>query len=173
MLSHTTYTSGADTEPWRILIVASDPESISEDMLELEAQAARESLRNGQDGASVNTIATLHRNELVGAINSFQPSVVHFTRRGSVEQNIRMLDAKGWIRQITGRTIARVFQEAECRIPILLLMNCSIFREQWYVSEFSEFLLTFKSREATHQLPINLIQGIISVPTIFRINSIG
>ena len=162
MVSHSTYTSGADNEPWRVLVVASDPESTSEDLIELEAQVARESLSNGLNGTSVNAIATLHRKEFVGALNSFQPNVVHFTRRGSVEQNIRMLDPNGWIRQITGRTIAHLFHEAECRIPILLLMNCSILREQWYVSEFSEYLLTFKSKEATHQLPINLIQGIYS-----------
>ncbi len=162
MASQLTRTSGGDKGRWRVLVVASDPESTSEDLLELEAQVARESLSNGLNGASVNAIATLYRREFVEALNVFQPNVVHFTRRGSVEQNIRMLDANGWIRQITGRTIAHLFQKAECRIPILLLMNCSILREQWYVSEFSDYLLTFKSKEATHQLPINLIQGVYS-----------
>ena len=160
MVSQTNFTLGFDDEPWRVLVVASDPEATSTDLLELEAQVVRESLSNGPNGTSVNVIATLHPEEFVGALKGFQPNLVHFTRRGSVEHNIRMLDRNRWIRQITGRTIAKRFREAECRIPILILLNCSILREQWCVSEFSDYLLTFKSKEATHQLPMNLVQGI-------------
>ena len=162
MVSPTDFNLGVGDEPWRVLVVASDPEATSADVLELEAQVARESLSNGPNGASVNAIATLHPEEFIGALQSYQPNLVHFTRRGSVEQNIRMLDPKGWIRQITGRTVAKRFREAECRIPILLLLNCSILREQWYLSEFSDYLLSFRSKEATHQLPMNLVQGIYS-----------
>ena len=162
MVPQTNHDSGLRDEPWRVLVVASDPEATSTDLLELEAQAVRESLGNGAAGASIFTIATLHPGELVEALKVYQPNLVHFTRRGSVERNIRMLDPNGWIRQVTGRTIARRFLEAECRIPILLLLNCGILREQWHVSQFAGYLITFKSQEATHELPIDLIQGIYS-----------
>ena len=160
MASPTTVSSALDDEPWRVLVVASDPEATPADLLELEAQVARDSLSEGPNGVSVDTVATLHRQELVRTLRDTRPHIVHYTRRGSVERNIRMLDPRGWIRQITGRTLAGMFHEAECRIPILMLLNCSIFRERWYVSEFSEYLLTFRSEEATHQLPMSLVHGV-------------
>ena len=162
MVSQANPNAHPDGDPWRVLVVASDPEATSTDLLELEAKVVRDSLSNGSNGAAVDVVSTLHREEFVGALRSFRPTLVHFTRRGSVQSNIRLLDAGGWIRQITGRTVARLFREAGCRIPFLFFFNCGLFRERWHVSEFSEYLLTFKSKEATHQLPISLVQGIYS-----------
>lgn len=85
MVSRTDLDSGVGDEPWRVLVVASDAEATSADLLELEAQAARESLGDGSNGATVNSIATLRPEEFVGALEAYRPNLVHFTRRGSVE----------------------------------------------------------------------------------------
>lgn len=155
-------TQPRDTQT-RILIAASDAESTREDMLDQDAREIRASLSDTKTSDfTINTISTLDRDRFVASVKKNRPNVVIFSGRGSTQQFIRMSDSKGWIRQISGATLANLFASAKCRISLLLLLKCGIYRETKYVSEFSQFLLSIRSEWQSHELPINLGSQILS-----------
>ena len=155
-------TKSRDTQT-RILIAASDAESTHEDSLDQDAREIRASLSDMRTSDfTINTIATLDRDQFVASVKKNMPNVVIFSGRGSTQQFIRMSDSKNWIRQLSGATLSNLFADAKCKISLLLLLNCGIYRETKYVSEFSQYLLSIRSEWQSYELPINFGSQLVS-----------
>ena len=142
---------GAQT---KVLLAASDAEAVDENFLRYDAEQLQSSLSaNREQTYTIRTIATQSREEFSNCVAEFRPNVVIFSGRGTAQPNIRMLDTKGWMRQITGASLASLFGQAEVKISLLLLLNCGILRQVKYASYFARYLLSVKSKWPTQELP--------------------
>lgn len=149
-------------ESYRVLIAASDAESVSLDSLEVEADTVRASMADyANNTLQVKTVSTLDQDVFVAKLKDFRPNIVHFTNRGSAQPYIRMISG-GWIRQVTGRTLVKLFFKAECAVQTIVLINCSVFREEAFLLAKSDYILSIKSRYPTFGVSSGVIRELYS-----------
>jgi esterase/lipase superfamily enzyme len=115
----------------RILVVAADPQSTSSELLEEEAQLISRSFDQTKGARpALDTVKTSDRETLASSISTFRPSIVHFTGHGSPSGRILYEDSSGWIRNVTGLSLARTLLRSERRPDCVILNGCRVSREK-------------------------------------------
>lgn len=112
----------------RILVVASDPEWVTKETLEIEIAAIREVVSQSSLILSYKTISSFESAEFIAIAKEFRPDVIHFVRKGSSSPYVRMFDKNGWIRNITAATLANYIRAIEYRVGCILFANCTVWR---------------------------------------------
>ncbi|NKB32615.1 MAG: alpha/beta hydrolase [Pseudomonadales bacterium] len=148
---------------YRVLIAASDSESVTLDALAFEEETIKESIsEKGLNNVQVETISTLNQDDFISKLNDFQPDIVQFSNRGSAQHNIRMISTGGLIRRITGETIAKLFDKAECYTKSIILLNCEVYREEAALLSNTDFILSIKHQFSTFGISPSIIQELHS-----------
>lgn len=114
----------------RILVVAADPEATSSDFLQEEVNVIDESFGESKGiRPIIDAVRTSNQGQLAEAISQFEPSIVHFSGHGSPSGRVIYEDRAGWLRNVTGTTLAKTLARLNSRPQCVVLNGCRVSRE--------------------------------------------
>jgi esterase/lipase superfamily enzyme len=114
----------------RILVVAADPESTSRDLLQEEVSTIGASFSETRGTTPIiDAVQTANQDKLTETVSEFRPTIVHFTGHGSPSGRIIYEDRGGWLRNVTGRTLAKAVARQAPRPQCLVLNGCRVSRD--------------------------------------------
>lgn len=143
----------------RVFVVASDAEWVTDDILEQEINSIRKAMNHStQDACEFRSLSTLDPAEFVAVAKKFRPNVIHFTQRGSATPYVRMFDKSGWIRRISGATLARYINSIGYEIQCIFFSNCTVWRNKQHLAMVSNCVVSALSKSPTVELPVEFIE---------------
>jgi esterase/lipase superfamily enzyme len=116
-----------DAGPVKIQIIAADPESTSNEALELEAEQIKKAFRSKGLEPIFNFFVGLNRSRVRDEIERFNPDIIHFSSAGSPNNKIRMLSTDGWVRNVTGKTLSKILFPGTFRPKCVFLNNSRVY----------------------------------------------
>lgn len=114
----------------RILVVAADPAATTSDFLQEEVNVIDESFGESKGiRPTIDSVRTSNQGQLAEAISQFKPSIVHFSGHGSPSGRVIYEDRAGWLRNVTGTTLAKPLARLSARPQCVVLNGCRVSRE--------------------------------------------
>lgn len=142
----------------RIQVVAADPATTSDQMLEQEISTIKRNINNDYYEPVFVATRTENRNNFAKTVREFHPDIVNFTSHGSPQGKIMMETRAGWNSNITGNSLAALLNRAECSPELVILNNCSVFRDLEAVSKIGSTVINIR----------HPVDGVDISPTIAR-----
>jgi esterase/lipase superfamily enzyme len=158
-------------EKFRVFVVATDAEWVSKDMLEQEIGDIRKEIQPDiKESFVFQSLTTFDPAVFIAAAKQFKPNIIHFTNRGSPNQFVRMFDKNGWIRRVSGGTLANYIEAIGVKCQFLFFSNCRVWRNEENLAMVSNYVVSLMFKRSVG-IPSSYIEQLYN--SLTSPNSLG